>query len=98
MASPITIGVAAVLVTPVNKKRVLIRFQNTSPTQVIYLKKVPITGTTTTVSAADYEIELQPVTTLVDGSDAFETNAVNSFIAISSAAAGVLAIYETSKV
>lgn len=96
MASPVTIGTTAIVVAPINKKRSLIRFQNTSATQVIYIKKVPITGTFTVVSAADYEVLLEPITALVDGGDAFETNSVASFMAIASAAAGTLAVYETS--
>jgi hypothetical protein len=98
MASPLTIGTTATVVALVNRSRVNIRFQNTSPTQVIYIKKIPLTGTYTAVSSTDYEVALQPVTALVEGGEAFETNSVASFMAISSAAAGVLAVYETSKV
>lgn len=98
MASPITIGAAAITVAVANRNRVSIRFQNTSATQVIYLKKIPSTGVVTVVSATDYEIALQPVTALVDGSESFITNSISGFQAIASAAAGVLAIYETVRV
>ena len=95
MASPITVGVTTVVVAPVNKKRVSIRFQNAGAT-IIYIKKVPVTGVYWAVSATDYEVMLAvPAAGTVEF---FETNSIASFIAISSAAAGVLAIYETSKV
>ena len=98
MASPITVGAAAITVAAANRNRVSIRFQNTSATQVIYIKKIPPTGVVTVVSATDYEVELEPVTTFVDGSESFITNSTAGFQAIASAAAGVLAIYETSRV
>ena len=95
MASPLTIGVATVVVAPVNTKRVSIRFQNGGAT-IIYLKKVPVSGVYWAVSATDYEVMLAvPAAGAVEF---FETNSTASFIAISSAAAGVLAIYETSNV
>ena len=95
MASPITIGIATVVVAPINKKRVSIRFQNTGAT-IIYLKKVPTNGAYWAVSAADYEVMLAvPAAGTIEF---FETNSTASFIAISSAAAGVLSIYETNKV
>lgn len=96
MASPITVGVAVVTIAVPNIKRVSITFQNTSATQVIYIKKIFPIGTTI-VSAADYQVELQPITALVDGSDSFTTNSTAGFMAIASAAAGTLAVYETSR-
>ena len=95
MASPITVGIATVVAAPVNKNRVSIRFQNGGAT-IIYIKKVPVSGVYWAVSATDYEVMLA-----VPGAGAvefFETNSTASFIAVGNAAAGVLAIYETSNV
>lgn len=98
MASPITVGVVAIVVAPINKKRAAIKFQNTSPTQIIYIKKIPLSGAFSTVSATDYEFKLSPLAEPTEGAESFETNSIASFMAISSAAGGILAIYETQYV
>lgn len=96
MASPLTISTTASIVALVNKRRNSIRFQN-SGTTTIYIKKIPIAGTTTTVSVTDYEVLLAPSTSAGEAGEAFVTDSVASFMAISSAAAGILAVYETVK-
>lgn len=96
MASPITIGTTATVVVPINKRRSIIRFQNVGNT-TIYVKKVPIEGLFTRVSHTDFEAKLLPTTSDDAGGDAFETNSIASFMFISSAANGSVAIYETIK-
>lgn len=98
MASPLTIGTTASIIALVNTKRNSIRFQNTSSaSQIIYIKKIPLTGTTTTVSPTDYDVRLFAGVLAEGLEEAFETQSVASFMAISSAAAGTLAVYETVK-
>lgn len=97
MASPIVVGTAAMVAVPINVNRGIVRFQNTSATQIIYIKKIPLSGSYGVVSATDYEVRLLPDDAVSTG-DYFETNSIASFMAISSAAAGSLSIYETSKV
>ena len=96
MASPLSIGITASIIAVVNKKRDIIRFQNTSAAAIVYIKKIPLTGTTTTVSATDYDVMLTGNT--VEGGEVFETNSIASFMAIASVAATPLSVYETSKV
>lgn len=98
MASPIGVGVAASIVAVVNRNRADIRFQNTSATQTIYIKKIPLSGSVTTVSATDYEIRLLPDSATDVAGEAFITNSVASFMAIATAAGGTLAVYETNRV
>jgi len=98
MASPVTIGTSAVVVVPVNKDRVSIRFQNTSATQTIYIKKIPLEGAFSVVSVTDYDVRMLPDSSTGEGGEPFETSSIASFMAISSAAAGTIAIYETVKV
>jgi len=98
MASPITLGTTAIIVVPINKKRANIRFQNTSATQTVYIKKIPLTGPFTTVSITDYDVRMLPDSATGEGGEPFETNSIASFMAIASAAAATLAIYETNKV
>jgi len=98
MASPITVGTTAIVVALANLSRADIRFQNTSLTQTIYLKRVPSTGLFTPVSTTDYDVRMLPDSATGEGGEPFETNSVSAFQAISSAAAGTLAIYETVKV
>ena len=97
MASPLTIGTTAIVVAPINKKRDLVRFQNTGAT-IFYIKKVPFEGVFTLPSATDYEVLMQPSSSLTEAGDAFETNSVAAFAAVSSAVGGILSVYETSKV
>jgi hypothetical protein len=96
MTSPIVVGVAAIVAVPIHKARSIVRFQNVGVT-TIYLKKVPLSGAFSVVSPTDFEIILLPATGTAEGGDAFETNSIASFMAISSAAAGSLSIYETVK-
>ena len=97
MASPLVVGTTVTVVAPVNRRRADIRFQNTSATQTVYLKKIPLTGTTTAVSTTDYEIRLLPDSATDVAGEAFITNSIASFMAIATAAAGSLAVYETVK-
>jgi len=97
MISPLPIGIFAVTVAVVNKHRSLIRFQNTSAAQVIYLKKIPLAGVITPVSFSDYEVILFPLASVTEVGDDFSTNSISGFQAISSAIGGTLAIYETQK-
>ena len=98
MASPITVGATAMAAALANPRRVSIRFQNASATQTLYF--VRQIGTVANVpSATNYEFSLTP------GSVVFDTNVANTstnstaqFNVVASAAAGVLAIYETSRV
>jgi hypothetical protein len=98
MASPITVGTTAAVVVLQNLSREGVRFQNTSATQTIYLKRVPSSGLFTPVSATDYDVRMLPDSATAEGGAPFSTNSVSAFQAISSAAAGVLAVYETVKV
>lgn len=95
MASPLPIGIAVVVIAPVNRKRAGIRFQNTSATQTIYIKKIPRSGAYTPVSATDYEIRLLPDSATDVAGEALQTNSTSSFEAIASAAGGLLAVCET---
>lgn len=96
MASPITIGTTAITIATRNTRRSDIRFQNTGAT-IIYIKKIPAEGLFTPPSATDYEVLLAPPAALTESGEAFITDSISSFAAVSSAAAGVLAIYETNK-
>lgn len=96
MASPLTIGTSAVTVVPIRKKRDNVRMQNTGAT-VIYIKKIPLEGPFSIVSPTDYDVLLTSSTTTAEAGDAFETDSISSFMAVSSAAGGLLAIYETIK-
>jgi len=98
MASPLVVGTTSVVVAPINTSRASLQIQNTSATQTIYIKKIPISGSFTVVSATDYEMLLTPATATAAAGDAFVTNSVASFMAIASAAGGAVAIYETNKV
>lgn len=97
MASPIIVGTSAIVVAPINKKRSNIRFQNASP-NIVYLKKIPLSGPYTVVSATDFEVQLFPASSSQEGGEAFETNSVASFMAIAAAANSALAIYETNNI
>jgi len=92
MASPITVGTTAIVAAPANRKRVAIRFQNTGAT-ILYLSRAPIVPT-----ATNYEI-LLAIPTGGEVNEAYvQTNSTAQFNVLSSASAGVLAIYETIKV
>jgi hypothetical protein len=96
MVSPLSVGTAATVVAPIRKKRNSIRFQNSGTTQ-IYLKKIPLEGAYSVVSATDYEVVLYPTSSSQEGGEAFETDSILSFMAISPGTAGILAVYETIK-
>jgi len=98
MASPVTLGTTAAVVLLPNLSRAGVRFQNTSATQTIYLKRVPSEGLYTAVSTTDYDVRMLPDSATGEGGEPFETNSVSGFQAIASAAAATLAIYETVKV
>ena len=97
MVSPIIVGIIPAVIAPLDKKRVDIRFQNTG-VSIIYLKKIPLTGVFSFPSATDYEVLLAPAALLNEAGEAFVTNSVSSFAAVSSIPGGILAIYETRKV
>lgn len=113
MASPVMIGTTASVVVPINRRRADVRFQNTGDT-IIYLKKFPLTGAYTVVSASDYEVMLTPASSSSNnghgnddnnGNDhskgvgeSFWTDSIASFMAVSSASGGSLSIYETNKI
>lgn len=97
MASPITVGTSAVILVPINTSRANLQIQNTSATQTIYLKRIPVSGAYTVVSATDYEMLLTPASATAAAGDAFVTNSVASFMAIASASGGLVAVYETNK-
>jgi len=94
MANPLIVGITSELVAPIERRRALIRFQNTGAT-IIYIKKIPLEGVVTDVSPTDYQIALYPAASSSEGGEAFDTTSIASFRAISSAAGGLLAVYET---
>ena len=94
MASPVTVGTTAGTVVSSNTKRNSIRFQNTGNT-IIYLKKNVYGGTV--VSPTDYEILLSPSNSSSESGEAFTTDSVHSFSAISNSSGGVLSVYQTIK-
>lgn len=95
MASPITVGTTAVIVVPVNKHRSSIRFQNVGTT-TINIKKVSLHRTIVPVSISDFEVQLFGASTSLEGGEAFVTDSILGFMAISSSANGSLAVYETN--
>jgi hypothetical protein len=97
MASPVTVGVAAIVAVPKNTKRNSVRFQNVSATQTLYF--VRQIGTTPNIpSVTNYEVALFPASAVFDPNDAdFESRSIAQWNVVSSAAAGSLAILETVK-
>jgi len=98
MSSPITVGVAAIVAVPINRNRASVRFQNTSPSQILYLKRIPLEGPYSVVSATDYDVRMLPDSATGEGGEPFETKSIASFMVVASAAAGTLAVFETVKV
>lgn len=105
MASPITIGTTAMVVALKSAARADIRFQNTG-SSTIYIKKIPLSGAFSTVTSTDYEVKILPFTSedadeedddrrRTGEGEAFETNSIAGFMAVSSSSHGLLAIYET---
>jgi hypothetical protein len=92
MASPLTIGTSSVLISG-NPKRVDIRFQNNGAT-ILYFKR-QLTPSANLPSATNYDFALGVPAAGVTG--IIETNSTSPFYVVSSAAAGVLAVYETIK-
>jgi len=97
MASPLTVGVAAIIAVPRNDRRVKVRFQNTSPTQTLYFVKQPTTAVAIP-SATNYEFLLAPGTTAEVNEAYIETNSTSQFNVVASAAAATLAVFETVRV
>lgn len=92
MASPITVGTTAIVAAPTNRRRVNIRFQNTGAT-ILYLSRAPIVPT-----AIAYEI-LLAIPIGAEANEAYvQTNSTAQFNVLSSAASGILAIFETIKI
>lgn len=96
--TPITVWVTAIMVAPSKTNRVSIRFQNVSATQTLYFVRQISLTVTNIPSATNYEFSLEP------GSAVYEDNLANitsnstaQFNCVSSAAAGSLAIYETTR-
>lgn len=98
MASPIVVGATAIVAVAANPNRVSIRFQNASATQTLYF--VRQIGTVSSVpSVTNYEFSLTPGSVVFDNNVAnISTNSTAQFNVVASAAAGSLAIYETSKI
>jgi len=82
MTSPLSIGTTSIIVAPINRKRAILRMQNTGGKD-IYVKKIPLSGLIVPVSATDYDVVVAATT---GNSEAvvFETNSINAFQAISS--------------
>jgi len=95
MASPIVVGTTAIIAVPKNTSRALLRLQNTSSTQTIYIKRIPLSGVYSVVSATDYDLRMLPDSVTGEGGEPFETASINSFMVIASASGGSLAIFET---
>lgn len=90
--SPVIVNATPTTVALSNTKRQTIRFQNAGTT-IIYLKKN--TRYSSLVSPTDFEVLLQPLAEGTEGAESFTTNSMHSFSAISSAAGGKLAVFET---
>lgn len=97
MASPLTVGTTAIVAIPVNKRRASIRLQNTG-SGTIYLKKIPMHGAYSTVTAIDYQVLLAPATSSGEAGEAFTTNSIASMQVIGSASGCLLSVYETNNV
>lgn len=97
MATPLSIGTTAIAVALINKKRAIIRFQNTG-LKDIYIKKIPLTGVIDPVSATNYEVLLPSSHGETDEGAIFETNSVNAFQAVAVTPGSTMAVYETVKV
>ena len=97
MITPITVGITAMIAVPANPKRSSIRFQNVSVTQTLYF--VRQIGTIPNVpSITNFEFSIAPESVVFDPNDAnATTDSTAQFNVVASAAAGSLAIYETSK-
>ena len=90
--SPVTVNTHASVVVASNINRKSIRFQNTGNTN-IYIKKN--TYHDSIISHTDYEVLLTPATSPSEAGEAFETESIHSFSAISTCNGGILAIFET---
>lgn len=90
--SPITVNTVARTVVCSNITRKNIRFQNTG-ISIIFLKKNTHGGSL--VSFVDYEVILTPSAGIAEAGEAFETDSIHSFSAISNCDRGMLAIFET---
>lgn len=91
MATPISVGVTAVVAVLRNPKRVQVLFQNTGATTLYFYRNPNIPSTTS------FEFQLNPGTTATNENSKLITDSIAQFNVISSAAAGVLAIFETTR-
>jgi len=88
MITPISVGTAAIVAVPRNVNRVKIVFQNNGATTLFFYRNPNIP------SATNYEFLLEPGT--ITGNDSgFSTNSISQFNVVSSAAGGVLSMFET---
>lgn len=94
MANPKTIGTTKEKVATVNWDRAIIRFQNVGKKD-IFIKKIPLSSSSTPVSDTDYQVKLHADPGESGKGDFFETNSINGFVAISVTPGSLLAIYET---
>lgn len=97
MANPMTIGTTPVKLVSANKNRALVRFQNVCK-NVIYLKKIPMSGVIPPVSDTDFEIRLESSPSANEYGEVFETNSIAGFVAVASKADSSVSVYETSYV
>jgi len=91
MATPISVGVTAVVAALRNPDRVQVLFQNTGATTLYFYRNPNIPSTTS------FEFSLAPGATPTNENSELSTNSIAQFNVISSAAGGVLAIYETAR-
>jgi len=89
MATPISVGTTAVVAVLPNPKRVKVVFQNTGATTLYFYRNPNLPSTTS------YEFLLNPGATPTNSYSEIDTNSVSQFNVISSAAGGVLAVFET---
>ena len=94
MTNPKEISTIKVKIASVNMDRAIIRFQNVG-NKVIYIKKIPLGKSTTSISDSNYQIKLNADPGNSGKGDFFETNSVNAFVAISENPGSELSIYET---
>ena len=94
MVTPLVIGTTITKIASVNRDRAIVRFQNVGNKEV-YIKKIPLGSTTTSVSSTDYQVKLHADPGASGKGDDFSTNSINGFVAISVNPGSDLVIYET---
>ncbi|MGV8961895.1 MAG: hypothetical protein ACOH2V_00760 [Candidatus Saccharimonadaceae bacterium] len=90
ITTPITVGTTAVVAIVTNPKRVSVRFQNAGAT-ILYFSRAPFIPSTTS-----YEFSIG-ATAVGDPDAAVSTDSVAQFNVISSAAGGILSMFETAR-